>query len=625
VLDDPAVVEHGDERGALDRGEPVRDQHARTAGEQPVGGGDHPALGERVHPGGGLVEDDDLHVTHQEPGERDELLLPRRQRRAARAQERVEPVGQPGDPAAQAEPGDGRLEDGPGQVVVEERDVVGERAGQDLGALGDHADGGAQSLQVEVADVHASDEDRADGRLDRAGDQRGERRLPRAGAPDQRDGLSRGHGEVDVAQAEGALVVGEVEAADLDPGRTLREWQAALGLGRHGQHLAQPDHRAEPGLEVGQVVGEHRDLPDERRGDQEEREQPGGGQAAALGERDARDGHAGEQRVQEYAGPSDEPALQVDHRDELGVHGRRQPCDAGDDVRLAEAGAHVVAAGDALLEHGRVVGPGHLLDDLALRDLVQQPPDGQPGDAAQQREQEERRPPRQPGDDPHRDRPEERAEHHPQLPAHQVADLVGVVVDPVQDLADGLLAERPERLPHRGPQDVLAEPALDPVGDADPSDLAGGVDDGGTDHAQCQQRDEVAARVLDQTSGDDRAQGGADGGDRGRGQGRDGHRAAQPAPVDPSRRVVGGCGRGGPVGRGGRSQGVGHQGADATSDDRHFSPCFLPTRPPPGTPTPRSLTDRGVGVERGAQSDASASLSVALGRITAETFAASGK
>ena len=83
-----------------------------------------------------LVEDDDAHVAHEQPGERDELLLPRGQRGPTRTEERVETVRQPGDPVDEPELDDGRL-DVAARGVVEEGDVVGEGAGDDLGALGD--------------------------------------------------------------------------------------------------------------------------------------------------------------------------------------------------------------------------------------------------------------------------------------------------------------------------------------------------------------------------------------------------------------------------------------------------------------------------------------------------------
>ena len=94
LLHHAAVIEHGHEAGPLDGAEPVRDQHAGAPGEQPVGRGHDARLGERVHPRGRLVEHHELHVAHEEPGERDELLLARRQRGAAGAEEGVEAVGQ---------------------------------------------------------------------------------------------------------------------------------------------------------------------------------------------------------------------------------------------------------------------------------------------------------------------------------------------------------------------------------------------------------------------------------------------------------------------------------------------------------------------------------------------------
>ena len=98
LLDDAAAVEHRDLLGALGRRQPVGDQQPGASGEQPVGGAHDVGLGDRVHPGGRLVEDDDAHVADQQPGEGDQLLLPGRQGRAAGAEQGVEPVGQAGDP-----------------------------------------------------------------------------------------------------------------------------------------------------------------------------------------------------------------------------------------------------------------------------------------------------------------------------------------------------------------------------------------------------------------------------------------------------------------------------------------------------------------------------------------------
>ena len=87
--------------------------------------------------------------------------------------------------------------------------------------------------------------------------------------------------------------------------------------------------------------------------------------------------------------------------------------------------------------------------------------------------------------------PKKRAGEHPDLPPDEVADFVGVVVDPVEDLAHRLLAQRGQRLAQRRPEQVLAQPALRAVRAADPGDLAGGVDHGRTDEADREQPDQA--------------------------------------------------------------------------------------------------------------------------------------
>lgn len=215
-LDDPAGGEDGHEIGAGDRRETVRDEDAGAAAEQAVGRGDDACLRERIHAGGGLVEDDDLHVAHEQPGEGEQLFLAGRQRRAARAEEGVEAVLQPGHPVGEAEFVDDGL-DAVGGDLGEQGDVLSEGAGEDLGALGDDADGVPQGLEVEVEDVGAAEEDVAAARFDGAGHERGEGRLARPGPSHEGEGGTGGHGEVDVLEGERALGVGEGHVAKLEP------------------------------------------------------------------------------------------------------------------------------------------------------------------------------------------------------------------------------------------------------------------------------------------------------------------------------------------------------------------------------------------------------------------------
>ncbi len=57
-----AVGQHHHLVAAAHRGEPVRDDDADPAAQQPLGGPLHPRLGDRVEPRGGLVEDHHLRV-----------------------------------------------------------------------------------------------------------------------------------------------------------------------------------------------------------------------------------------------------------------------------------------------------------------------------------------------------------------------------------------------------------------------------------------------------------------------------------------------------------------------------------------------------------------------------------
>ncbi len=214
LLHDATRLEDGHHLGPLGRREAVGDEDAGAPRDEPVGGADHSRLGDRVHARGGLVEDDDAHVAHEQSGERHELLLARRQCRATRAEHRVQAVGQPGHPLGQAQLRDRRLDPGP-RHVTEERHVLRKGAGEHLGALGDDADGGPQLLQVEVAHVGAAQQHRAAGRLHGSRQQRGERGLARSGAADECAGVPGPDDEIDLTQGEGACAVAELEVAEL--------------------------------------------------------------------------------------------------------------------------------------------------------------------------------------------------------------------------------------------------------------------------------------------------------------------------------------------------------------------------------------------------------------------------
>ncbi len=140
--------------------------------------------------------------------------------------------------------------------VGEERDVLREGAGEDLGALGDHPDrrrsrwrsrsststpprntvprGGSTARETSEASVD----------------------LPEPVRPTRAIGLAGRHLQVDALQREGALGVGEVEVAQLDVEGPVGDGLPPTGSGSDGEHLAQSDDGAKPGLQVGQVVGQ---------------------------------------------------------------------------------------------------------------------------------------------------------------------------------------------------------------------------------------------------------------------------------------------------------------------------------------------------------------------------------
>ncbi len=285
ALDDPALIEHGDLLGALGGREPVRHEQAGAAREQPVGRPDDVTLGHRVHPRGRLVEHDDAHVAHQEPREGDQLLLPRGQRGAAGTEQGVEPVGEAGHPVGQAELRHRGL-DVRTRDVPEERDVLREGAGEDLGALGDDPDRGAQLLHVEVEHVDPAEQDRVALGLDRAGEQGGQGGLAGPGAPHQRAGGAGRHVQVDVLQGEPALGVREVQVAEREVEPSRGQPIAAGGLAHRAEESAQAQHRPEAGLQIGQVAGQHVDVADEHGRHQEQRHQLGGREAVVDDERD---------------------------------------------------------------------------------------------------------------------------------------------------------------------------------------------------------------------------------------------------------------------------------------------------------------------------------------------------
>ena len=206
-------------------------EDARPGREQPVGRCHHTALRERVHAGGGLIEHDHAHVTDQQAGEGDELLLTGRERRrrdlaGCRGRQADRRPSRPG-PTPPPPPGpccagcrrrfvmfSARV---PARISVRCVTTPTERR---------------RRCRIQVPDVAAAEEHRPSWRLHRARDERGQGRLTGARAADQGDGLARRDLQVDALQRERALDVGELEAAQLQGPAALGERAPALRLGR---------------------------------------------------------------------------------------------------------------------------------------------------------------------------------------------------------------------------------------------------------------------------------------------------------------------------------------------------------------------------------------------------------
>ena len=183
------------------------------------------------------------------------------------------------------------------------------------------------------------------------------------------------------------------------------------------------------------------------------------------------------------------------------------------------------------------VGPGDLLGQLAPGDLRRERPHQQQRPDAGEREEHPRRCPGQSGDDPHRDGAQQRADEVPGDPAQQRPELVGVVVDPVEHLADSLLREHRERLVQRRLEQVGPQPPLGPVDQTGPDRPRRGVERGRPDDAQREQRQQRARGPLGQPARDDRPQRLPDRGGAGARERPPRHRPAQPLEADPPGRV----------------------------------------------------------------------------------------
>ena len=189
-LDEAAVVDHRDQVGALRGGEPVRDDDHAAPGHEPLERPVEQQLGTGIEARRGFVEHEHRRVDEPGARHRHELAFARREVRAARVDLRVEALREVVEPLGEAEV----VERGADARVVgigrRHQQVLADRAGEQEALLGDDDDPPAQRGLVDVAEVDATEADRAVGRVVEPRHQLGERRLARAGGADEHEPLA---------------------------------------------------------------------------------------------------------------------------------------------------------------------------------------------------------------------------------------------------------------------------------------------------------------------------------------------------------------------------------------------------------------------------------------------------
>ena len=304
LLEQP-VLDDRDAVGVVRGVEAVRDRHDRP----PLEHGRERALevsrGARVEQRRGLVEDEGVRVGEHEPGQRELLRLRRGQRMTARADGRLQALGERDRPLERVDRLE-RLHELLGRGVgVREPEVVGERADEDVLLLGDERDLLAQRLQRELDEMDAADLDAArPGRVD-PGEEAAESRLARAGGPDDRDALARPQVEVDAVQH---VPTGDIRVADVACAERVAVRHAARGdaVGRHRLDPDEPGERGAADLDLVEPRDEAVDRVGELLGVEHDR------------------GHLADRRVPRVDEPAS-PEQPGDHRQHVGDLRGREP------------------------------------------------------------------------------------------------------------------------------------------------------------------------------------------------------------------------------------------------------------------------------------------------------------
>ena len=264
LLDDPALLEHDDPTGELERRAAVGDQQRRAPGHVLAQSVVDRLLDRRVHGAGGVVEDQDRRVREDCARERDPLPLPAREREAALADHGLVSLWQLLDELVGGGRARRRLDLRVARVGAPVGDVRPDRVREEEALLEDDPDLAAQRLQRHAAEVVAVDEHGAAVGVMEARHEHRQRRLARAAGSDERDPLAGRDPQIDAGEHGGPIAVVEVDPAQLDLAAQPRQLDR---VGRVGDRRLEVEQLEDP-LDAGaRLLGDRQHArEDPRRG-----------------------------------------------------------------------------------------------------------------------------------------------------------------------------------------------------------------------------------------------------------------------------------------------------------------------------------------------------------------------
>ena len=221
--DDAAFVEDDDPVGVKDRAHTLGDDHHRRVARLRAQCRSETGIGGCVERGEAVVEQVDGRASHKSPRDRQALALAARDVRAALGDLGLEAPGHSGDELGRL----GDLERVPellvGGLRSSEPQVVGHRAAEQVGLLGNDPDRRPRASSVPGRGHRGRRRARSPSSRRKARDQVQHRRLARPGASDDRRRLARQQRECQPVQHRLlAARVPEVDLLELAPARRMR-------------------------------------------------------------------------------------------------------------------------------------------------------------------------------------------------------------------------------------------------------------------------------------------------------------------------------------------------------------------------------------------------------------------